>query len=172
MNKNIARNFATAALTLSTLLGIPAYAAGPAPIAATTEEMTVPDSLGHTVLKKESVVFSACTADNHRVTSQFFLAADALGKSRLNAPYESATKYVNYMHQQFAESYAMGAETVTAAIFAEDIAHKTVPLELRQYMNYARRAVTPDDGTANVSWRLKNTTVSAKRDPSCKVVAP
>lgn len=169
MNKKITCSFAAAALTLSALMGAPAHAVTPGTIQATTEEMTIPDAQGFTVLNKESIVFSGCTADNHRITSQFFLAVDVVTKDRISKPLPSVTAFINFVNSGFEQFYKQGAETVTAREVAEDIKQKTVPLEIRQHMNAMRRVAAAKEGNANFSWRLKDTTISAKRDPSCNV---
>jgi hypothetical protein len=170
MNKKIAHNFAAATLTLSAfLLGTPAHALTAATIQATAEEMTIPDAQGFTVFNKESIVFTGCTADNHRVTSQFFLAADAAAKIRLEEQSQSTTKLIKFSNSKFEQLYTLGMTTITAREVAEDIQKQTIPLEIRQFMNAGRRVITAADGTINLSWRLKDTTVSAERDPSCNV---
>jgi hypothetical protein len=167
MNK-IARNFAAATLSLSALFAAPGFATETARLTATPEEMTKPNALGHTIFSKNSTVFSACTSDNYRVTSHFFLAADSAAKITLSKDNEPAKKMIKLFYDSFSAEYSKGAAAIPAADFAEDIRHSTVPLLLRQYMNAMTRTLN-SDGTTQVSWQLRNTTISNARDPACNV---
>ena len=167
MNK-IARNFAAATLSLSALLAGPGFATETTRLTATPEEMTTPNALGHTLFSKESTVFSACTSDNRRVTSHFFLATNSAAKIALSKDNASAKEMIKLFYDSFSSEYSKGAAVIPAADFAEDIQHSTIPLLLRQHMNAMARALNSGDDL-HASWQLRNTTLSATRDPACNV---
>lgn len=173
MNK-IARNFAAATLSLSSLLATTGFAAEPTQLAATKEEMTVPDSRGYIVVSKNALLFSACTADNYRATSHFFLAATPSSQPKLNEEAITRIEEIEYAKnmkavatESFEAQYANGVRSIAAEDFVEAIARSALPLKLRQFMNMMDRSLNKNAKSVDISWRLKGTTVSNTPDPSC-----
>jgi|GEM_PF-6909425 hypothetical protein len=168
MNK-ITRSFAAASLSLAAILAGPAVSAEPELILATQEELTIPNKIGQTFVNQKSVLFSACTADNYRVTSHLFLTANPVMKQRMIKDHPLSEQLRNVYQEGYYKEYEAGAKRLTAADFLENLQHSTIPLMMRQHMNYMARGLNKDGSPNETSWQLRSTNVSATRDPSCNV---
>lgn len=176
MNK-IARNFAAATMSLSALLATTGFAAEPTQLAASPEELTTPDSRGYVSITKNSVLFSGCTKDQYRATVHFFLASTPAGQQNLDEDavglsaetIQAKRNLKEVAINAYSTQYALGIRTLYAEDFVEAISHSALPLKLRQMMNMTNHGVNASrqDQSFDLSWRIKNISISNAPDPSC-----